>query len=468
MDPLALQRIPARMTTDAGWTPPTLTLLCASTAGVVAQGGFYLPGRILVAVLALTASVLAVRSGAPAALKEDRWLIGSAAAVALWAVFRAATAGGAAVAAGICLSLATLLAGVVAARRARPVDLATGLVGIGVLVAVTGWAGVAWRIERWSVLVEATLWRASSTLTYPNAAAAILAVAALLAFALLLAEPGSVWRACAFYLLLTGLAATLSRAGALAFAAGVLVFAFFAAVRAVLRHLAPALLGAAVALAGLVPSFPATSAPRPLLAGGGLLLGGLIAVLPAKLRGGKLAVAWGLLLAAAAGALAPLATRPRSAQLDTLLHRRFTVASQGRTGALRSALDQIAAHPLLGSGPGRARYFWFDFEGQLVVSRWVHNEYLQWLVDLGAIGLIPLAALGAAVVVALRRGRAAGAPQPLWAGVVATVAALAVHSAFDFLWQLSVVPLVFGVLVGMAGPHHSEGRTPSPNGEERQ
>jgi hypothetical protein len=275
MDPLVLQQISPQERVIAGWPAPVLALLGASAAGMVAQGGFHLPGRLLVTVLALVAFALAVRPKVPAV---DPLLI-AAAAVGAWALVRAAAAGGPPVAAGICVTLATLLMALAVTRRITFADrssLASGLVGLGVLVAVTGWAGVTWRIDRWSVLVESTLWRAASTLTYPNAAAAVLAATALLALAQLLAAPGLV-RAIAFYLLLTGLAATLSRAWAFAFAAGVLVFTFSASVRPMLRHLIPAALGAMVALAGLVPSFPAGAQPRPLLAVGGLLLGGLIA-----------------------------------------------------------------------------------------------------------------------------------------------------------------------------------------------
>ncbi|HTJ36216.1 MAG TPA: hypothetical protein VL738_23625 [Dactylosporangium sp.] len=491
----ALQAIPARPDTTGGSSAPALTLLAAAIAGVVAQGGFYTPGRILVSALALLAFALAVPWRRP--IDRDLRGVGiAAAAIAAWALLRAATAGGLADAAGICLALMTLLAGIAAARRARPADLALGLTGLGVLVALTAWAGVAWRIGRWAVLVESTLWRGASTLTYPNAAAAILAVAGLLALALLLAEPGSWVRALALYLILAGLGAALSRAGLLAFGAGALVFtvlaphrlagreqdaggaqgnrarlarqrrvlrhlvpaALYPAVatglarqRRVLRHLVPAALGAAVATAALVPSFPANAAPEPLLAVGGLIAGGLIALVRPI---------FGVALAAAGGAAA-LALSPST--LDTVLRRRFTLASQGRAGALRSALDQAGEHPLLGRGPGQARYFWLDFEGKLVVSRWVHNEYLQWLVDLGAVGLAALLGLVVALVMLVRRGRT---DNPLWTGAVAAIAALAVHSAFDFLWELAVVPLIVGVLAGMAGPPHGEENTPpSQNGE---
>ncbi|WP_433204303.1 hypothetical protein ACQP00_35690 [Dactylosporangium sp. CS-047395] len=81
------------------------------------------------------------------------------------------------------------------------------------------------------------------------------------------------------------------------------------------------------------------------------------------------------------------------------------------------------------------------------------HEYLQWLVDLGAVGLLGLLALIAALVVLMRRGDVGN---PLWAGAVAAIAALAVHSAFDFLWELAVVPLLVGALTGMAAQPRSE------------
>ncbi|WP_433076045.1 O-antigen ligase family protein [Dactylosporangium sp. CA-052675] len=456
MDSPALQAIPARSATIGDRSAPTLALLVAITAGVVAQGGFYLPGRILVTVLALVALVVALVVTRPRAgdLRDLRAPGIAAAAIAGWALLRAAAQGGLAGAGGIALALLTLLAGVVAARRARPADLALGLTGLGALVAATAWAGVALRIGRWSVLVESTLYRGASTLTYPNAAAAVLAAAALLALARVLAEPASRARVLALFLILAGLGATLSRAGGIALTAGVLVMLAFAPDRRLLvRRLLPPALGAAVAVAALVPSFPVDAAPAPLVALAGLAAGAGIALL-------RPLPALGL---AAAGATGALLLRPST--LDAVLRRRLTLASQGRSGAWHSALEQAGAHLWLGRGPGQARYFWFDFQGRLVVSRWVHNEYLQWLVDLGIVGLVLLLALLAALAPGLRRGFAR---TPLWAGAVAAIAALAVHSAFDFLWELAVVPLVLGVLAGMAGPHHGEESAPPSNGEVTQ
>ncbi|GAA3249417.1 O-antigen ligase family protein [Dactylosporangium siamense] len=477
MDSLALKQVPV-----VDRPAPRIVLLVAATAGVVAQGGFYLPGRILVTLLVAAACLLALHAHRDL-FAGHAAVLGTAAAVAGWALVRGATSGGLPVAAAVTASLATLVVAQAVVRRTAPagrVWIASGLVALGTLVAVTGWAGVAWRIGRWSVLVESTLWRAASTLTYSNAAAAVLAVTALLALAMTLTEPGT-WRwPCAVYLTQVGLAATLSRAGALAFAAGLVVFAAAAGARAVLRHAVPAAFGAAVALAALVPSFPAGGRPEPLLAVGGLLAGGAVAVLVPRLHGRPLFAAVAAAAAAVIGGGWLLAGGgPRPAALDKLLDRRATFASQGRSGATDSALDLVAAHPVVGSGPGQARFFWTDHTGQLVVSRWVHNEYLQWLVDLGATGLVLLLALCAALFALMRRGRRDvvpvalmrggrqdGVPAPLWAGAAAAVAALALHSAFDFLWELAVVPVILGALVGIAAPSHNEESAPPPNGEE--
>ncbi|MET7421415.1 O-antigen ligase family protein [Dactylosporangium sp. NPDC005555] len=432
-----------------------IVLIAAATAGVVAQGGFYPPGRLLVTALVAVAFGLALHTRRDL-LKGLGPILGTAGAVAAWALLRGVTSGGLPVAAAITASLATLVAAVAMVRITGPAArrwITSGLVGLGTLVAVTGWAGVAWRLERWSVLVESTLWRASSTLTYSNAAAAVLAVTALLALALVLEGPTIWWRPCAAYLTQVGLAATLSRAGALAFAAGLLVLAAAAGMRPVLRHAVPAAAGALVALAALVPSFPVAAAPQPLLALGGLLLGGAVAVLLPRLR---------LVYVVLAGSALLLAGWLLFPGWDAVLARRATFASRGRSGATSSALDLVAAHPWIGSGPGQGRFFWTDHTGQMVVSRWVHNEYLQWLVDLGAVGLVLLLSLGAALFVFARRRDSS----PLWAGAVAAIAALALHSAFDFLWELAVVPLLLGVLVGIAGPSHGEESAPSPNGEE--
>jgi O-Antigen ligase len=445
------------------------TLLVAAVAvGAAAQGGYYPAGRIAVLALVLLAALLRGRTVAPAdtsagPTRLSRWLLPAACApLALWALGRGWAAGATReglAAAGTVASLA--LAAMLVSRADRRVRqrCADALCLVGTAVAVTAWAGVAWRYGPFVQLVEHRLWRGSSTITYPNATAALLAPLALLAIGLTGRRPAPA-RAAMGYLLLVGLAATLSRAGFLALAIGLLVLAAAGGVRAIAVRVAPPLLGAGVSLAALAPSVPAASAPHPATAVAGLLAGLLLAtapdlltVLPAKPARRALGLATaGVLAAGVVGVLAVL----RGTELRPILASRGTLASSGRTGAWHAAWVLVGEHPWVGTGIGLARFLWPDGTGNVQVARYAHDEYLQLLVDLGAIGAVALLGLLAALAVTAWRGRPAARRPGLWAGALAAATALAVHSGFDFLWHLAVLPLLGGLLIGLASAVPSE------------
>lgn len=418
---------------DRQWTTHGVALLAAVVAGVIAQGGFYLPGRLAVAALVGVALLFALRV-VPLSRADGGALAVACAALAAWAFGRSAVAGAPLAGAGWALSLACLAAGVMVVRRLAGPErarLVTAVVALAVGVAVTGWVGVAFRVPLWAIVVEHRFWRASSTLTYPNAAAAVLVVGALLALSRLAGRSSSVRWALAAFALVTGLGATLSRAGALAFLVGLGVLVAVAGVRVVWRT-APPLLGALVAVVGLAPVLPAAEPLRPGYPLAGLVVGAAVTAGLTML--GRRA----RLLALGAATLGALAWRPAA------LQARGTFASAGRGNATRAALDLVAERPLTGYGAGRAYLFWPTPDGRGGVARYVHDEYLQTLVDLGAVGLLLLVA----VLVAAAAGMRAGSP--LFAGAVAALAALAVHSAFDFLWQLAVVPVLGALLFGLS------------------
>lgn len=468
-------------------SPAAFALVVAVAGGVVAQGGYYRSGRLLFTVLVAIAVVLAMWS--PAGGRPERgawWLPAACAALGAWALVRtipiggetptggetatggetpigaeatigvASSLGGQASSGSVTLATAAVftLGGIVAAtevlRRAGPAAhawLADALLGIGALVAVSAWAGVAWRLPALADPVENRLWRGSSTLTYPNAAAALLVPLALLALAGLAARPAAATRAATAYLLLVGIGAALSRAGLIALAAGLVALALLAGVRAVAASCVAPLAGAAVATAGLVPSFPTAGPPRPAWAVLALLVGAALAVgvstLPRPVRV-PVALAGLLAIPVAVLALGPDALRP-------ILDSRATLASSGRSGAFRAAWDLVERRPLTGWGIGNAMPGWIGADGVPAVARYVHNEYLQILVDLGAIGSAALLGLTVAVVATIRRGRGAGERWDLWAGSTAGVIAFAVHSGADFLWHIPVLPFVAAILVGLAG-----------------
>src|SRR6266516_171856 len=200
-------------------------LLVAATAGLLRQGAYYPSMQRLVGLLAWPPTRDDVRvSPVVAAL-----------ALAAWAVLDGALAG----VAGAGVGPAVLLVGVVAVllvcRRLRQQDreiLLAGRTCLGLLVALTGWLGVAGRVGSWAFQAQG-LWRASSTLTYPNATAAVLAPISLLVLGRLVGTPGSVPLTLAATGLLAGLAATMSRAGALALVVGLVVLAGLRGPRAV-------------------------------------------------------------------------------------------------------------------------------------------------------------------------------------------------------------------------------------------
>ena len=458
-------------------------LVVALAAATVADGGYYPAGRILTLALVLAALGAAWwdwpdrhqgrRDGS-----GDGWRLAvPAAALGLWTLVRALAAvpHGAADALLPALAALATIATVVAVpavlRRTGPAQrdwLVSAAITVGALVALTAWAGVAWRLPRFAVLVDGRLWRGGSTLTYQNAAAALLAMLAPLAIAVRAGRPRSALRAAAAYLLLVGVGAAASRAGFIALAVALVALGLLAGLPGTLARLAAPLLGAAVAVGALTPSFPAHAPPRPGLAVAGLLAGAAVAIAPGLLAGRVPRSARLGALAAVPVAAALLLTRlvPAGA-VQAVLASRGNLDSSGRTGALHAAQRLIAARPLTGTGVGLARFTWPTPDGNELIALYAHNEYVQLLVDLGAVGLALLAGVVAAAATVAWRGRRYPQPPGTRAGAIGGLAAFAAHSGFDFLWHIPVLPLVAAMLVGLAGPGTTEEPIPGKEKEER-
>ena len=439
---------------SAAYLPaPALWLVAALAAGSAAQGAYYGWGQLLLALLLGVAAVAAVGARSWSAAEARVAPVPACAALSAWAVLSAALAGEPARAASIVALLAAVVAVLGVCRRTAPAHreaLAGAAVAVGALVAASGWVGVAWRVRPWA-LEDQGLWRAATTLTYANAAAGLLVPLALLAVARLAARPRSALAApAATTLLLVGTGATLSRGGALALAVGLVVLVALLGPGATLRAAGPPAVGAAVALAGLAPSVPSTSPPRPVLAAALLALG--LAVSAALSRPGRRTPAVALTAAALVGCVA-LVVGPQLVDAAGQITRpRLTVAAPARGEAARAALRLAATRPVTGVGPGQATLVWTDGRGQPLVAAYAHNEYLQVLAELGAVGLALLLVLLAAVARTVGRGRDLAPSPQVWAGVVAGLAALAVHSALDFLWHLPVIPLAGALLAGLTVP----------------
>jgi hypothetical protein len=434
----------------------------AVAAGLLGQGAYYPAVQRPLGVLIAAAALLGL-AGWPLTADDLRLLpVVPALALAAWAVGDGALVGGAGV--GPALLLLGVAAVLLVCRRLRQEDrevLLAGVVGIGVLVGLTGWLGVAGRAGSWAFQAQG-LWRASSTLTYPNATAAVLAALSLVVLGRLVGTPGSLPLVLAATGLLAGLAATMSRAGALGLVVGLVVLAGLRGLGATARATVGPVAGALVALGCLLPSVPAANPPRPALAlvglGVGLALAALVARLPRwpalALLGGVLAAGVGGLLATGAGV---------GGAAGTVAEARANLASPDRTGALHAAVRLVAQHPVTGTGPGQADLRWKEYGHGAQLFAYAHNEYLQVTAELGLVGLVLLAVLLVALARLLWRARTTGCSGATWAGVVAAAAAFATHSGFDFVWHLPAVVLTVTLLVGAALPARDTAAAQQPS-----
>jgi hypothetical protein len=456
VDTAGTAQVPQRRPNDVMVMWPGLLLLMALAAAAFGQGAFF--GTVQWCAMALIAVAVAVAARALPAADLRAGFVLAGLLLAAWALARAAAAGTPAGALGWVLFGAGTAAVVSVSRRLGAASremLLGGVLAVGVLAALTGWFGVALHMRPWGLPAQG-LWRAASTLTYANATAALLVPLALVALARLTAVPRSGYLCLAATSLLTGAGATLSRAGAAAFAAGLLVLCWVLGARPLARAAAGPVAGAGVALFGLVPSLRATAPASPLIAALALAAGLVIAALIQRFAGPALALPIVGVALMAAVFVIYRAPEVHNA-IRALTHARFTLASSARSGETAAALRIIDHHPLAGAGPGHATLRWTGPGGGLYVDQYAHNEYLQVLTDLGVAG----AALAAIFAVTLGRllwkARADVPERALWAGAVAAAAAFLVHSGFDFLWQVPAIPFTVGALVGLAA-HQPPGR----------
>lgn len=432
--------------------PGVVVIVAGLALAVYLRGAFSGWSQLVVAVVLFGGVLLLPR--APRFTREDLPVVLAAAGLAGWAVVDgvlshepsggvryALLIGGALVFAGACRQLRD---------RART-ELLSGVIMICCLLAALGWVGVVGHREPWG-FESPGLWRASSTLTYPNATAAVLAVVGLVCLAIRARDPGGRWLGVAATALTTGLAATLSRAGILGFGIGVVVLVVGIGWRPVVHAALAPMAGAVIATACLLPSIT-TGAPTPVTAG--LAVVGAVAGLGV---GSRTATPRLVLLIPVAAVVTVAAVAVIASHADEL-GSRFTVDSPDRWGSIHAAWQVFTAHPLTGAGPGLDRLILDGTQGGTHIFRYAHNEYLQVLAELGAIGGMLLAAFLIAVLRRVHRARPSAGT--LGVGVLAGLAALIVHAGFDFVWHVPAVLLFAAALTGLAAPEQPTAPDPA-------
>ena len=135
----------------------------------------------------------------------------------------------------------------------------------------------------------------------------------------------------------------------------------------------------------------------------------------------------GMLAIAAAVAFAILAP-------PDLVARFATSFSSGRVPVWRDTLHLIRAYPLFGCGMGGYETAFLKFKTSefLYDQDYAHNDYLQFLSELGVVGFSIGAAFGVALLARLRRSLADPARRWLALACAGSLTAILVHSAVDF------------------------------------
>lgn len=422
-----------------------VVLFAALAFVMVAQGGYFARGQPIIAILIAGAVATALACRRIRLGDFAHPVVVTSGLVAAWSLGRAAGLGtiglGLGTAGLVGLTSATFLLTRSESEAAKRL-LFDGVLVVGGVVAMSGWVGVAFRWEPLAI-PTAGLWRAATVITYANAAAIVLVMLTLVGLGKLAAGRNA-GRSVLLMLLLLGAAATLSRGGALALLVGLSVLAFWIGPTRLLAVLVAPAAGVAVAFAGLLPALPQSAPPRPVLAVGALAAGMLVTAGLGR-RGMPVRIVGALV-----GCFALVLVVLLLADPGGRLSERLSPFSSERLSRNAAALELFADQPLIGTGPGPLWLTWEEPDGRIAGAWFVHNEYLEVLVQLGVIGALLVAAMLFVAARTVAQGRSTSQDPQRWAGISAALVALLVHSAFDFLWHVPLIPMIAAVLVGGA------------------
>jgi O-antigen ligase len=155
-------------------------------------------------------------------------------------------------------------------------------------------------------------------------------------------------------------------------------------------------------------------------------------------------------------------TEKKASAIKTLTSIVKEGEDSGRMANNRATLAMFLDQPVLGVGPGQwvARYpfYWRDAQGvpNATVARFYHrqhNDWLQWLAEMGLVGFL-LAAAAALPLAAWTWRNLGFAGGPAWAApatlvAIYTTCALGVHAALDFPFEMPLPSMLQAVSLGL-------------------
>jgi O-Antigen ligase len=140
--------------------------------------------------------------------------------------------------------------------------------------------------------------------------------------------------------------------------------------------------------------------------------------------------------------------------------RLTSFAGQSRYQLWSAAADQNASEPLTGTGPGTFEFWWAREGDEDETVHDAHSLYMQTLGELGIVGLALLAAFLLTLFVAGARRllRVDDRDRPMFAAAIAACAAFCLTAAFDWVWQIPVLPVALLLLAAvlLAPPEDSD------------
>jgi hypothetical protein len=416
--------------------------------GAVQQGGFYPVQFQTVVIMVLLAGALATIA---LRTKPSRWValvLAALLGLVTWGMVAAAShdvARKALPIAVICLMLASAVYATTAITSSARRLFAHTLMAVGLIVAATSWWGVANHHYPWA-LPSQTLWRGASTLTYANAAAALLFPCMVLA-AVLYLQSRNRMHFVVLYALAVGWTATLSRAAVTSLVIALVIYLVRVRDRRVVLRLWPLLPATAVAFLALLPSLPEHGAAHPGVAVAGVLAG--LAMLIAGTRIRPLICLFALTAVSAVALGVVVSNDEARTAFDRINSTRVGVQSHDRVDLTKVTWEQFRSHPLLGVGPQQIDFVYVNHAGESVRARYTHNEYLQLAAEIGAPALLFLTVLLVGLASGLRQRTLEHV------GGLIVLVSFAVHSALDFLWHIPEVTLLAIVVVCvLAGGMH--------------